>query len=65
MVCDAGLWARVPAVQQAALQGVLENDPRPSYQHDPERVYGMEFGGLEVHFKVDGETLTVTGIDRR
>ena len=51
------------AVQQAALQGVLENDPRPSYQHDPERVYGMEFGGLEVHFKVDGETLTVTGID--
>lgn len=65
MVCDAGLWARVPADQQAALQGVLENDPRPSYQHDPERVYGMEFGGLEVHFKVDGEILTVTGIDRR
>ena len=65
MVCDVGLWARVPADQQAALQGVLENDPRPSYQHDPERVYGMEFGGLEVHFKVDGEVLTVTGIDRR
>ena len=65
MVCDADLWARVPADQQAALQGVLENDPRPSYQHDPERVYGMEFGGLEVHFKVDGEVLTVTGIDRR
>ena len=65
MVCDADLWARVPADQQAALQGVLENDPRPSYQHDPERVYGMEFGGLEIHFKVDGEVLTVTGIDRR
>lgn len=32
MVCDAGLWARVPADQQTALQGVLENDPRPSYQ---------------------------------
>ena len=28
-------------------------------------VYGMEFGGLEVHFKVDGEVLTVTNIDRR
>ena len=63
MVCGDALWAKVPADQQAALQGVLENDPRPSYQHDPERVYGMEFGGLEVHFKVDGETLTVTGID--
>ena len=63
MVCGDALWAKVPADQQAALRGVLENDPRPSYQHDPERVYGMEFGGLEVHFKVDGETLTVTGID--
>ena len=62
---DAGLWARVPADQQAALQGVLENDPRPSYQHDPERVYGMEFSGLEVHFVVDGAVLTVTGITRR
>ena len=48
-----------------SLRGVLENDPRPSYQHDPERVYGMEFAGLEVHFQVDGSTLTVTGIDRR
>ena len=45
MVCSDALWAKVPADQQAALQGVLENDPRPSYQHDPERVYGMEFGG--------------------
>ena len=47
------------------LRGVLENDPRPSYQHDPERVYGMEFSGLEVHSVVDGAVLTVTGITRR
>ncbi len=65
MVCAPALWDKVPADQREALQGVLENDPRPSYQHDPERVYGMEFGGLEVHFKVDGDTLTITGIDRR
>ena len=38
MVCGDALWAKVPADQQAALQGVLENDPRPSYQHDPEPV---------------------------
>ena len=62
MVCDAGLWARVPAVQQAALQGVLENDPRPSYQHDPERVYGFSFAGFEVRFTVDGNQLTVRDI---
>ena len=37
-------------------------DPRPSYQHDPQRVYGMEFAGLEVHFTVDGAQLTVRDI---
>jgi hypothetical protein len=55
----------LPADKLLALTKVLEQDPRPRYQQDPERVYGMEFGGLEVHFKVDGEVLTVTGIDRR
>ena len=65
VACPETLWAKVPADQRDGLRGVLENDPRPSYQHDPERVYGMEFAGLEVHFQVDGSTLTVTGIDRR
>ena len=46
-------------------RGVLANDPRPSYQHDPARVYGMEFGGLEVHFTVDDPVLTVRDITRR
>ena len=63
--CPEILLAKVPTDQRDGLAGVLEQDPRPSYQHDPSRVYGMEFGGLEVHFTVDGEVLTVTGIDRR
>ena len=63
--CPPELWETVPAAERDGLQGVLENDPRPSYQHDPERVYGMEFSGLEVHFVVDGAVLTVTGITRR
>ena len=65
VVCPEEVWAQVPATERDGLRGVLENDPRPSYQHDPERVYGMEFAGLEVHFKVDGDTLTVTDISRR
>ena len=56
------LLAQVPQADRAALTGVLAGDPRPSYQHDPQRVYGMEFGPVEVHFTVDGEVLTVTGI---
>ena len=63
--CPPELWEAVPAAERDGLRGVLENDPRPSYQHDPERVYGMEFSGLEVHFVVDGAVLTVTGITRR
>ena len=60
--CPAALWQTVPEADRAALQGVLASDPRPSYQHDPQRVYGMEFAGLEVHFTVDGAQLTVRDI---
>ena len=45
-----------------ALEGVLAQDPRPSYQDDPERVYGMEFAGLEIRFRVAGGRLTVCQI---
>jgi hypothetical protein len=45
-----------------ALRGVLAGDPRPSYQNDPSRVYGLEFAGLEVRFSVDGTRLTVHSI---
>ena len=52
----------VPKNKRDAPQKVLAHDPRPSYQHDPERVYGMEFAGMEVKFRVDGRRLTVTDI---
>ena len=65
VVFPSELLARVPQDDRDSLTGVLASDPRPSYQHDPERIYGMEFSGLEVHFMVNGEVLTVTGIDHR
>ncbi len=48
-----------------ALTEVLSLDPRPSYQNDPERVYGMAFCGLDVKFTVSEGVLTVCGIDKR
>lgn len=45
------------------LESVLENDPRPRYQDDPDRVYGMEYAGCEIKFKVTGDTLTVISIE--
>ena len=58
------LLARVPEDKRAALTGVLSQDPRPSYQHDPERVYGMAFAGLEVRFQVEGDRLRVVSVER-
>lgn len=42
-----------------ALCQVLSQDPRPHYQQDPERVYGLEFADIDVHFRVDGTKLTI------
>ena len=62
--CPAELQARLAPEQWEGLLGVLENDPRPSYQNDPDRVYGMKFAGYEVHFTVADGVLTVHQIDR-
>ena len=56
------LLAQVPPAQQEALIAVLAQDPRPGYQHDPERIYGFPFGELEIRFFVAGDILTVTEI---
>lgn len=49
----------VPEEKREALTEVLANDPRPGYQADPQRVYGLAYGGMDVHFRVEGEVLTV------
>jgi hypothetical protein len=56
------LAERVPEGKLEALVGVLSHDPRPSYQQDPHRVYGLSFGGVNVKFRVADKTLTVIEI---
>lgn len=60
--CPSELLAQIPEAHRAAVLEILSQDPRPSYQHDPERVYGMAYAGMDVRFRVDGERLTVTEI---
>ena len=50
---------RVPPEKREALKGVLAHDPRPSYQKDPQRVYGLSFAGVNVKFTVADGVLTV------
>ena len=61
-VIPSELLQKVPEDRRAALTGVLEQDPRPTYQDDPGRVYGFGFAGLEVRFSVSDGVLTVTEI---
>ena len=44
---------QIPAEKRAALIQILGQDPRPSYQKDPVRIYGMSYAGMEIHFRVD------------
>lgn len=43
----------------AVLEEVLAQDPRPHYQKNPDKVYGMPYEGLDVHFRVKEGVLTV------
>ena len=61
--CPWELLQTVPEGKRAALLAVLAQDPRPQYQDDPGRVYGMAFAGLEVKFRVDGARLAVEEIN--
>ena len=56
------LLEKIPEDKREALIGVLSHDPRPSYQADPERVYGLTFGGRNVRFQVRGNALTVVEV---
>jgi tRNA-Thr(GGU) m(6)t(6)A37 methyltransferase TsaA len=58
----ADLLDKIPADKRSGLRGVLSQDPRPSYQSDPDRVYGFQFAGLEIKFKVADKRLTVCAV---
>ena len=61
--CDPALLAGLAPRQREALLGVLACDPRPRYQNDPERVYGLSFAGKNVRFTVEKGVLTVLAVE--
>ena len=56
------LLDRLPKEKHEALIGVLAQDPRPSYQADPDRIYGLPFAGFDIRFRVCDDILTVIEI---
>ena len=57
------LLAKVPTDKRRALLAVLAQDPRPSYQADPTRVYGMSFASLQIKFQVQDGILKVVDVE--
>ena len=58
------LLRKLPQSKHAALIGVLSHDPRPSYQNDPERIYGFRYAEFEVKFRVQDGTLYVISVEK-
>lgn len=54
----------IPTAKRDALIGVLANDPRPSYQSDSERIYGLSFADYNIRFQVNGTKLTVIEVEK-
>lgn len=56
--------AQVPQRLREPVLGLLAQDPRPSYQNDPDRVYGVAFGGYDFRFRVNDGILTVCEVEK-
>ena len=57
------LRRKLPEEKQKAAAQVLAQDPRPRYQEDPERIYGMTFAGSDIRFRVEDHVLTVCSVE--
>ncbi len=53
---------KIDKERRQALIEVLENDPRPGYQEDPEKIYGLSYGKNNIKFRVKENILTVVNV---
>lgn len=56
---------KIPQNKRKVLEEILKQDPRPAYQDNPERIYGMSFAGLEIKFQVREKRAIVCGVFRK
>ena len=59
------LLEKLPQGKRAAAIQVLSHDPRPSYQKNPERVYGLTFAGYDIRFQVTEQKLRVREVEKQ
>ncbi|MBR3949328.1 MAG: tRNA (N6-threonylcarbamoyladenosine(37)-N6)-methyltransferase TrmO [Oscillospiraceae bacterium] len=59
------LLSRLPEDKRSAATKVLSHDPRPSYQRNPQRIYGLTFAGFDIRFQVSDDLLTVVDVTKK
>lgn len=62
--CPPACRELIPEQYRAALLEILAQDPRPSYQDDPLRIYGMKYAGMNVRFYVENDVLHICAVER-
>ncbi len=65
VVDEESLIDNLPEEKRASLLEILARDPRPQYHNDEKRIYGMEFGGYEIKFCVDGNKLYLVSTEKQ
>jgi len=64
VLCSEALLSSFSETERLGLIETLENDPRPAYQNDPDRIYGLAFAGRNIRFRVEGAVLSVLAVEK-
>ena len=59
-----GIEKELPESVLTAVTECISDDPRPSYIDDPERIYGMSYGGYEIKFRVKDQTAEIVAVKK-
>ena len=64
VLCSETLLSSFSETERLGLIETLEHDPRPAYQNDPDRIYGLAFAGRNIRFRVEGAVLSVLAVEK-
>ena len=65
VIIPSEIAVKLPEKARKMISGVLAQDPRPQYHDNPEKIYGMEFDGMDVRFRVHDGIAEVTEIIKK
>lgn len=61
---EESLLRQIPEKERGAVQEILAQDPRPGYQHSEDRIYGMEYAGMELKFRAEQDRIILVSVEK-